>query len=249
MYTRTILLSTLLIGIGLTAYWFLAVRPSGPAEPRVIVLGTADSDSAATQLEAATDSPAKEPQVIIEPTPKTAIPAGRPEQPAEPEKPAAAQNVANPSGITQSLVSWGFTQSSGRTIDTIIIHTSYNALGGDEFDRKKLIEEYRQYGVAPHYLIDRDGKVFQLVADKNIAYHAGTGQTPDGRDGVNNFSLGIEVMNTQETKFTADQYTALNSLLSSLKNNYKIKYILGHSDIAPGRKSDPWNIEWNKVKK
>ncbi len=129
------------------------------------------------------------------------------------------------------------------------MHTSYNILGGDEYSAEKVIEEYRQYEVAPHYLIDRRGSIFRLVDDKNIAYHAGESRVPDGRTGVNNFSLGIEVINSEKDKFTASQYDAIDRLLKDLKKKYEIKYILGHSDIAPGRKTDPWNIDWDKVKK
>ncbi|TAK96549.1 N-acetylmuramoyl-L-alanine amidase [Patescibacteria group bacterium] len=182
--------------------------------------------------------------------------------PAEtaPDKPKPAQTVletpdTKPTTVTdqpniaQHLVSWGHAKASNRTIDTIIIHSSYNALGGDVYNFDRLLEEYQDYGVAPHYLIDRQGKIFRLVADKNIAYHAGEGQVPDGRQGVNNFSLGIEIMTTKDDRPTNEQYATLNKLLTSFKNSYRIKYILGHADIAPGRKTDPWNFEWNKVKK
>lgn len=149
--------------------------------------------------------------------------------------------------ISSHLVSWGYEKASDRKIDTIIIHSSYNALGGDEYDLDKLIDEYKEYGVAPHYLIDRKGKIYQLVADKNIAYHAGESKVPDGRTGVNNFSLGIELMNTKSDKYTEGQYSALKNLLASLKKKYKIKYVLGHNQIAPGRKTDPWNFDWGKI--
>lgn len=149
--------------------------------------------------------------------------------------------------IVQSLVAWGFEKSSGRKIDTLVVHTSYNALGGDEFDKDKVIQEWKDAGVAPHYMIARDGTVYQLVADQNIAWHAGVAKTPDGRTDVNSFSLGIEIINTRDGKFTSAQYDASNRLISDLKKKYTIKYILGHSDIAPDRKTDPWGIDWKKV--
>lgn len=151
--------------------------------------------------------------------------------------------------IVSKFVSWGFEKSSNRKIDTIIVHSSYDALGDDPYDVTGLIAEYKQYGVAAHYLIDREGTIYQLVADKNIAYHAGESKVPDGRTGVNAFSIGIEMMNTKEEKFTSSQYSALNKLLASLKKQYSIKYILGHEDVSPGRKTDPWNIDWDKVQK
>jgi len=148
-----------------------------------------------------------------------------------------------------NLISWGFEGASSRKIDTIVVHSSYDALGGDVYDVEGILKEYKQYGVAAHYLIDREGTAWQLVAEKNIAYHAGQSKVPDGRTSVNNFSIGIELANTEKDNYTDAQYLALNSLISSLKNRYSIKYVLGHSEIAPGRKTDPWNIEWGKVQK
>lgn len=153
------------------------------------------------------------------------------------------------SQIIQKLVSWGYSSAKNRSIDTIIIHSSYNALGGDKYDFDKLLEEYKNYGVSPHYLIDRKGNIYRLVSDKNIAYHAGESKMPDGRTNVNNFSLGVEIMNTEKEGPTASQYSSLNKLISQLKTTYKIKNVLGHSQIASGRKTDPWNFSWSKVEK
>lgn len=151
--------------------------------------------------------------------------------------------------IVSKLVSFGFQKSSGRNIEAIIIHTSYNNLGGDTFDFDKVLQEWKSAGVSPHYAIARDGTIYQLVADQNIAWHAGASKLPDGTTDVNGVSIGIEVINDQNSKFSADQYAALNALIASLKNKYAIKYVLGHDDIAPGRKTDPWGIEWSKVDK
>ncbi len=163
---------------------------------------------------------------------------------------AADKNLQNDKiNITNKFVSWGFEKSDGRKIDTIIIHSTYNALGGDPFSLDKILDIYKSYGVSPHYIIDRNGKIYRLVADENIAYHAGESQVPDGRAGVNNFSIGIEIINSKTDKFTSEQYDSLNYLLRYLRNKYSIKDILGHNQIAPGRKDDPWNIIWSKVDK
>lgn len=151
-------------------------------------------------------------------------------------------------GIKNNLVSWGFSKNTDRSIDTVIIHSSYNALGGEKYDFKKLLAEYKEYGVAPHYLIDRKGVIYRLVEDKNIAWHAGESKTPDGRKNVNDFSIGIELMNTKTEKYTSEQYDTLSKLLDYLKGKYKIKYTLGHKDISLGRKDDPWNFDWGKLK-
>jgi hypothetical protein len=150
--------------------------------------------------------------------------------------------------IINKLVSWGYEKSGARKIDTIIIHSSYNALGGDPYSLEKLLVEYKQYGVAPHYLIDRGGKIYRLVAEKNVAFHAGISEIPDGRNNINNFSIGIELMNKEDGKFTGEQYDSLNKLLKNLKSRYEIKYVLGHNQISEGRKTDPWNFNWNEVR-
>lgn len=172
--------------------------------------------------------------------------------PAPDKTPAKADDSQpkNSAGIniTDRLVSWGFTGFSARSIDTIIIHSTYDAIGADPFSVPGVIAEYKSYGVSPHYLIDRGGNIYRLVQDKNIAYHAGVSQVPDGRTNVNDFSIGIELINTKTDKFTGVQYSALNNLISQLKNQYKIKYVLGHNQIAPGRKDDPWNFDWSKIK-
>ena len=165
------------------------------------------------------------------------------------EQEAVSNLSKNNFKINDQLVSWGFSKANNRTIDTIIVHSSYNAVGSDLHDLDDIIyKEYKPYGVSPHYIISREGKVYRLVEDKNIAYHAGESKVPDGRTGVNSFSIGIEIVNTKSEKPNNAQYEAFNNLLAYLKQKYKIKYVLGHSDIAPGRKDDPWNFNWDKIK-
>jgi N-acetyl-anhydromuramyl-L-alanine amidase AmpD len=149
--------------------------------------------------------------------------------------------------IINKKVAWGYETSKNRNTDTLLIHSSYDALGSEPYNLNGLIKEYQQYSVAPHFLIDRKGNVYKLVDEKNIAYHAGVGKMPDGRTGVNNFSLGIELMNTKEDQYTSAQYSSLNKLIEHLENHHSIEYILGHQDISPDRKTDPWNFDWKKV--
>ena len=110
-----------------------------------------------------------------------------------------------------------------------------------------VIALWKSYGVAPHYMIARDGTVYQLVSDKNIAYHAGDSKMPDGRGGVNNFSIGVEILNTKTDKYTSAQYQATKDLIAYLEKKYGNMKVVGHDTIAPGRKTDPWNFDWNKI--
>jgi hypothetical protein len=152
--------------------------------------------------------------------------------------------------VTPRLLGYGFrAPEKPRSIDTVVLHSSYNAIGGDVFDVDQILKEYEDYGVGAHYLISRGGTVYRLVEEKNIAYHAGTSELPDGRKNVNDFSIGIELVGTKTSGYTDDQYESLNGLLTDIKKRHRISTIVGHADIAPARKSDPWNFDWDELKK
>jgi N-acetylmuramoyl-L-alanine amidase len=151
--------------------------------------------------------------------------------------------------IINRLMASGFSVSKKtRAIDTIVLHSSYDIAGQDPYSVSGVIKEYEDYGVSAHYMIDRAGVVYRLVEDKNIAYHAGVSQMPDGRKNVNDFSIGIEMINTLDGQYTSAQYAAVNQLIARLKKQYPIKFVVGHNDIAPDRKTDPWNFDWKKLK-
>ncbi|MGH8433406.1 MAG: 1,6-anhydro-N-acetylmuramyl-L-alanine amidase AmpD [Pseudomonas sp.] len=95
--------------------------------------------------------------------------------------------------------------------------------------------------VSAHFLIERDGAVTQFVSCLERAWHAGISQF-EGRENCNDFSLGIELEGTDELPFTEAQYAALVQLSRVLQSAYPaitLERICGHSDIAPGRKTDP----------
>lgn len=151
--------------------------------------------------------------------------------------------------IINHLVSWGHrTVDHPRSIEAIIIHSSYNALTPDSFSVAGVIREYRKYGVSPHYLIDREGTIYRLVPDRDVAYQAGKSRLPDGKTDVNEVSIGIELLNTPHDTPTPAQYNSLADLVKWLESKYQIKYVLGHKDIAPKRKTDPWNFDWKKFR-
>jgi len=167
--------------------------------------------------------------------------------PPAPADPAAAP--ADSLRIRERLVDFGHApRTAPRAIDTVIIHSSYDALGPEPYDLDGLLAEYRAYGVAPHYVIDRAGTVWRTVRDRDVAWHAGRSRMPDGRTGVNGFSLGIEMMTTQTDSLTAAQYAGLNALLAQLGRRYPIRHVLSHARIAPGRKDDPWNFDFKRLK-
>lgn len=154
--------------------------------------------------------------------------------------------------IIDQKVTSGYRTVEKRKIDVLIIHSVYNNSGGDYYDFQKILNLFKRYKVSAHYLINRSGDIYRLVDDKNVAYHAGKSNLPDGRTAVNSCSLGVELMNSMTDTVTNQQFDALVRLTKSLQKTYRFKYILRHSDIAPGRKTDPWNFNWdnfqNKIK-
>jgi AmpD protein len=92
--------------------------------------------------------------------------------------------------------------------------------------------------VSAHFLIRRDGKLIQFVSCSQRAWHAGVSNW-QLRERCNDFSVGIELEGSDFEAFESAQYKTLNDLISALTNTYPIEAVVGHSDIAPGRKTDP----------
>ena len=94
--------------------------------------------------------------------------------------------------------------------------------------------------VSAHYLIGRDGHIYQLVADEQRAWHAGAGRWGSITD-VNSASIGIELDNDGQSAFAPVQIDSLLRLLTDLTGRLRIArtQIIGHEDLAPGRKNDP----------
>ncbi len=95
--------------------------------------------------------------------------------------------------------------------------------------------------VSAHLLIDRHGAVTQFVPFDRRAWHAGK-SCFKGRENCNDFSIGIELEGCDEEAFTSAQYDTLVDVVAQLRNAYpgiSLDNMVGHSDIAPGRKTDP----------
>jgi len=92
--------------------------------------------------------------------------------------------------------------------------------------------------VSSHFLIRRDGALTQFVPCAKRAWHAGTSSWR-GRADCNDFSVGVELEGTDDVPYEAAQYTMLARLARALRRRYPIAEVAGHSDVAPGRKTDP----------
>ena len=102
-----------------------------------------------------------------------------------------------------------------------------------------------------HVLITRDGALTQYVPFGERAWHAGVSEYRT-RTGCNDFSIGIELEGSDETPYTDAQYAALTELITALLSAYPSlapEHIVGHSDVAPGRKTDPGAaFEWPRLR-
>ena len=103
--------------------------------------------------------------------------------------------------------------------------------------------------VSAHYLLDYDGTVHALVDERARAWHAGAGEWR-GRDDLNSRSIGIELANDGFEPFPEPQMAALETLLAGIMARWSLppQAVIGHSDMAPGRKADPGaRFDWARL--
>ena len=150
---------------------------------------------------------------------------------------------------------------AGMQIDTLVIHSISlppgkfggpgieqlfcNSLNSDEHTYYMGIKDLK---VSAHLLIRRTGELIQFVPLHFRAWHAGL-SCCDGRSGVNDFSIGIELEGTDHLPFENAQYESLVGITRVIQQVYPVtpERIYGHSDIAPGRKSDPGSLfDWKR---
>ncbi|SFV78026.1 N-acetylmuramoyl-L-alanine amidase AmpD [hydrothermal vent metagenome] len=116
-----------------------------------------------------------------------------------------------------------------------------------DFDAHPYFKTIKDMQVSAHLLIKRDGLVIQFVPFDKRAWHAGDSSF-NGQDNCNDFSIGIELEGTDNIAYESVQYQSLNTILKSLKSVYPIQAVVGHSDIAPGRKTDPGDaFKWDEI--
>ena len=162
------------------------------------------------------------------------------------------------------LPSPNFSSRDGQEVDLIVIHAI--SLPPGEFGTGYVLDLFlnrldltihpyfkRLEGlhVSAHYFIDREGETIELVDPDLLAWHAGESSL-EGREGCNSFSIGIELEGAPAHPFTEGQYRALEELCLLLMERYPSitpERIVGHSDIAPGRKEDPGPLfAWGRLR-
>lgn len=164
---------------------------------------------------------------------------------------AAAQKIASPNfdarppGIDVSLVViHGISLPPGVLLGDGVIRLFTNALDSSADPYYATIAHLR---VSAHFFVRRDGTLIQFVSCNDRAWHAGVSSWR-GRERCNDFSIGIELEGTDDLPYAGAQYTRTAALLAALKRRYPIAAAVGHSDIAPGRKTDPGPaFDWDRL--
>jgi len=122
-----------------------------------------------------------------------------------------------------------------------------NGLCREDHEYFETIHELR---VSAHVVIGRDGGLTQYVPFTARAWHAGQ-SSHCGRTGCNDFSIGIELEGSDEIPYTDEQYQSLAALVGALRRTYPTLQdaeLVGHSDVAPGRKTDPGpSFDWKRL--
>jgi AmpD protein len=157
-------------------------------------------------------------------------------------------------GVRQVLSPHCDERPAGVQPDLIVLHNI--SLPPDEFggpwierlfngnlpaDQHPYFTEIQGMRVSSHVLIRRDGEILQFVPFQQRAWHAGVSNF-EGRSACNDFSIGIELEGADEILFADPQYTQAGAVICALLAAYpslSAQRVVGHSDIAPGRKTDP----------
>ncbi|WP_309664362.1 N-acetylmuramoyl-L-alanine amidase [Tabrizicola sp.] len=133
----------------------------------------------------------------------------------------------------------------GQRPELVVIH--YTAMDGCAAALDRLCDPTAE--VSAHYLIDTDGRVLSLVDEAMRAWHAGQGSW-GGRGDVNSRSIGVELVNRGAEPFAEPQIAALERLLADVLARWALspQAVIGHSDMAPGRKGDPGpRFDWRRL--
>jgi len=148
----------------------------------------------------------------------------------------------------------------GTEISLIVLHSISlppGQYGGDSIERlftncldpeaDPYFREICDLKVSAHFLVQRDGSLIQFVPVERRAWHAGVSSWR-GRERCNDFSIGIELEGAEHEVFTDPQYQALTGLVRRLQSQWPIRDVAAHSDVAPGRKSDPGaHFDWARL--
>jgi AmpD protein len=149
---------------------------------------------------------------------------------------------------------------AGAGISLLLVHAISlppGEYGGDAIERlftnrldpaaHPYFAEIASIEVSSHFLVRRDGALLQFVPVQERAWHAGA-STWRGRSRCNDFSIGVELEGSEEEAFAPVQYSTLIALVRALRAELPLRDIAAHSEVAPGRKTDPGaHFDWTRV--
>jgi len=168
-------------------------------------------------------------------------------------------------GIEQQVSNFFTPRETQEVINLLVIHNislPSGNFGGNHItdlflgqlaaDAHPSFADIAQLEVSAHCLIRRDGSIIQYVSFENKAWHAGV-SCFNNREKCNDYSIGIELEGTDDIPYEEAQYQQLSKLTVCLQGQYPsiiTEHIVGHCDIAPGRKTDPGNaFNWPYYRK
>ncbi|MGV3614995.1 MAG: N-acetylmuramoyl-L-alanine amidase [Fimbriimonas sp.] len=136
----------------------------------------------------------------------------------------------------------------GSQVDTIVVHSTVI----ESLERTTVAFQRTASQVSAHFTIGRDGGIVQNVSTFERAWHAGVSTDVAGRRNLNDFSIGIELVNLNDGKqeYPDAQLQALCGIIAQMRRRFPIKQIVSHEFIADpqGRKNDPKNFPWDRLK-
>ena len=149
---------------------------------------------------------------------------------------------------------------AGDEVTLLVVHSISlppGEYGGDAIERfftncldpsaHPYFQEICALRVSSHFLIRRDGELVQFVPTPRRAWHAGVSRWR-GRERCNDFSIGVELEGLDDAPFDDAQYRTLIALVPALRARHPLREIAAHSDIAPGRKTDPGaGFDWPRL--
>ena len=138
-----------------------------------------------------------------------------------------------------------------RKVDTIVLH--YTAIASLDTSLRVLSNAKSSDPVSAHYVVGTDGSVFRLVDESRRAWHAGGGSWR-GLEDLNSASVGVEIVNAGYTAngsrppYPDAQIASVIALCKDIMTRHEIRWVIGHSDLAPGRKQDPGeHFPWKRL--
>jgi AmpD protein len=149
---------------------------------------------------------------------------------------------------------------AGAEVSLLLLHSISlppGQFGGDSIERlftntldpsaHPYFQEISSLEVSSHFLVRRDGALIQFVPVQERAWHAGA-SVWRGRSRCNDFSIGVELEGSDEGPFEPAQYERLSELIHALRERLPLHDVAAHSEVAPGRKTDPGSgFDWARM--